>query len=294
MALPAGLADAIRSSRREAPARIDLNRRPHVDRWTGQYTYTSASSDTVVLEMHGENKGGTVYTAGLALARYCEALALDGGSAWPLGGGGTALELGSGTGLVGLVLSRVLRSHVILTDIADNLPNLRANAEANRGSSRPLVAELEWSAAAAWSAGTPGGAEGTARTMALVARAGAGVKAGESELPGGISMILGADLCYDADAVPPLAATLTKLSELAPDAPILLANDLAGRPGLRALMVELRRRFAVVTSVPPEVLARLAPGVDTTNVELVWLRRRRTPATSESPDESAQLYWTVP
>lgn len=43
------------------------------------------------------------------------------------------LEIGSGTGLVGIAAAAILGAHVTLTDLPHVLPNLRFNAEANAG-----------------------------------------------------------------------------------------------------------------------------------------------------------------
>lgn len=56
---------------------------------------------------------------------------------------GSVLELGSGTGLVGMVACR-LGYDTTLTDLNEILPNLKANAELN-GISNCDVAELDWS-----------------------------------------------------------------------------------------------------------------------------------------------------
>lgn len=57
------------------------------------------------------------------------------------------LELGSGTGLVGLAASAIFERHVILTDLPEIVPNLKRNAVANTASSpRTSVAVLDWSA----------------------------------------------------------------------------------------------------------------------------------------------------
>ncbi|XP_020600219.1 putative methyltransferase-like protein 21E pseudogene [Phalaenopsis equestris] len=62
------------------------------------------------------------------------------------------LELGSGTGLVGIAAAAILRAHVTLTDLPHVLPNLRFNAIANaevvtaRGGSL-VVRQLRWGVA---------------------------------------------------------------------------------------------------------------------------------------------------
>ncbi|KAF7192880.1 Protein-lysine N-methyltransferase rrg1 [Pseudocercospora fuligena] len=61
----------------------------------------------------------------------------------------TVLELGSGTGLVGLAAAAILSRHVLLTDLPDIVPNLERNAEANAGSlsthgGQVTCAVLDW------------------------------------------------------------------------------------------------------------------------------------------------------
>ncbi|KAL8091385.1 uncharacterized protein LOC141688904 [Apium graveolens] len=59
------------------------------------------------------------------------------------------LELGSGTGIVGIAAAAILGTHVTITDLAHALPNLKFNAEANSktigGNAGKLeVAALSW------------------------------------------------------------------------------------------------------------------------------------------------------
>ncbi|KAL8732968.1 MAG: hypothetical protein Q9166_002366 [cf. Caloplaca sp. 2 TL-2023] len=58
------------------------------------------------------------------------------------------IELGAGTGLVGLAIAAMFDVHVHLTDLPDIVPNLRSNATANVRSSTKgstTVGELDWS-----------------------------------------------------------------------------------------------------------------------------------------------------
>ncbi|EME82866.1 uncharacterized protein MYCFIDRAFT_136061, partial [Pseudocercospora fijiensis CIRAD86] len=61
----------------------------------------------------------------------------------------TVLELGSGTGLVGLAAAAILSRHVLLTDLPDIVPNLERNAEVNAGllrthGGRATCCVLDW------------------------------------------------------------------------------------------------------------------------------------------------------
>ncbi|ESW28035.1 hypothetical protein PHAVU_003G253400 [Phaseolus vulgaris] len=52
------------------------------------------------------------------------------------------LELGSGTGIVGIVAAATLGGHVTLTDLPHVVPNLKFNADANAGVVGPIGGEL--------------------------------------------------------------------------------------------------------------------------------------------------------
>jgi len=60
--------------------------------------------------------------------------------------GRTVLELGAGTGLVGIVASVLGAGRVVLTDLPYTLDNTRANVELNRLSLKGSVevVELDW------------------------------------------------------------------------------------------------------------------------------------------------------
>lgn len=71
--------------------------------------------------------------------------------------GTTLLELGSGTGLVGLAAAAAYRAHVILTDLPDIVPNLERNAKENATTLRACgakvdVAILDWTEPASFPA----------------------------------------------------------------------------------------------------------------------------------------------
>ncbi|KAH9912709.1 putative methyltransferase-domain-containing protein [Fomitopsis serialis] len=100
----------------------------------------------------GEVDGGDV-----AITLLVDASPGCGGIAWPAGEvlsryiarrgsleGRTVLELGSGTGLVGLVAGK-MGAEVWITDQAPLLPIMQRNVTTNDLSSRVHVAELDWS-----------------------------------------------------------------------------------------------------------------------------------------------------
>ncbi len=65
-----------------------------------------------------------------------------------LGSGGQVIELGAGTGLVGLAMAAMFDVHVHLTDLSAIVPNLLANATADSSNitkGNLSVGELDWS-----------------------------------------------------------------------------------------------------------------------------------------------------
>ncbi|CAL9781247.1 unnamed protein product, partial [Musa acuminata subsp. burmannicoides] len=82
--------------------------------------------------------GSWLWDAAIHLAEW---MAADGG---PHLAGVTVLELGAGTGLPGLLAAAMGAARVVLTDVAQLLPGLRASAEANGLGSRVEVRELRW------------------------------------------------------------------------------------------------------------------------------------------------------
>ncbi|CAN0020282.1 unnamed protein product, partial [Heterosigma akashiwo] len=98
---------------------------------------------TVLQDVNGEtfktSLANTVWEAGWFLNRYFQEKSL-----FPPGYfvGKSALELGSGTGVVGMTLA-LLGAEVTLTDLAEALPILRANVEFNFGEKGPRSSEHE-------------------------------------------------------------------------------------------------------------------------------------------------------
>ncbi|KAL6072101.1 Methyltransferase-like protein 21B [Balamuthia mandrillaris] len=83
---------------------------------------------------------GQVWKAGVAMMNYVQHLGADG--FWK---GKKVLDLGSGTGLLGIALS-LLGAHVMVTDVASALDQLRLNVRANTDPSKHkiVVRELDW------------------------------------------------------------------------------------------------------------------------------------------------------
>jgi len=96
---------------------------------------------TIVIkqDLSGE-LGATVWDAGLVLAKYFENT-----TTFPVGHfkGKRVLELGAGTGVVGIILA-ALGAKVLLTDRSHLLPLLRENIQTNKCERRAKAETLEW------------------------------------------------------------------------------------------------------------------------------------------------------
>ena len=196
-----------------------------------------------------EGFASTVWDSSIVLARYLETQRADGvpedSAAFA---GARCVELGAGCGLPGLVLAS-LGAEVVMTDLAANLPLLRANAEANaRLAPAARVAPLQW------------------------------VEEGESlpsdlALPAAVDLVVGTDLFYTAEAVPALVATLDALSALGEGergAPVLLAAG-RNRQAADAFFEAAAQRFEVACIAHDELHSTYrCLDVD------VWKLRRRS------------------
>ena len=241
--------------------KVDFNRQGFEKRWQGTQSYSSLVTPerSVELRCHSGHIGGAVYTTAFAMARYLESAEV----AARLPMGGSVLELGAGTGMVGIVLSSVLGRSVYVTELADNLENLQHNASLNERPDAPaaMVRELEWAAAGQWrpqAAGDAGVDEPTARTM-------------EELRTADIRLVVGADLVYSKEIGANLLRAFERVSEVAPAANILFGYDLCGRPGLKDVLKGVYERYEV-EKVLASTLKSVAPDVETTNVEMLWLR----------------------
>ncbi|RUP52329.1 putative methyltransferase-domain-containing protein [Jimgerdemannia flammicorona] len=93
--------------------------------------------------------GSTVWDAGLVLSKYLEKLSSE-PSQTMIKSRARVIELGSGTGLVGLVFARCFPDAecIVLTDKSASLPllkkNLLENAVTGSKTSRVVVEELDW------------------------------------------------------------------------------------------------------------------------------------------------------
>ena len=111
--------------------------------------------------------------------------------------GATCLEVGAGTGVVGLTVSHFGAKLVVLTDMARQIPLLRRNAAAN-SSGEVHVEELDW----------------TIEEQ----------RSGLPEWRGSWSLIVGSDVGYDPDLFEPLLRTLLAQSSLATNILLALAD----------------------------------------------------------------------
>ncbi|XP_074008599.1 EEF1A lysine methyltransferase 3 [Numenius arquata] len=129
-----------------------------------------------IAQHHGPRLGlaASVWEAALFLCRYIEEQHLD-------FRGRRVIELGAGTGIVGILVA-LLGGDVTITDQPAALDQIRENVQLNfpAGGARPRVQALVW-----------GQDEGT--------------------VPGGYEVILGSDIVYHPPSFPPLLGTLRHL-----------------------------------------------------------------------------------
>ncbi|GIL64202.1 hypothetical protein Vafri_18164 [Volvox africanus] len=88
-----------------------------------------------------DEAGAVVWDAGLVLSYYMAYQHLKGR---PLVAGRTCLELGSGTGVVGLTAARLGAVQVYLTDLPHLVPYMRENIQLNDLGARCRALPLEW------------------------------------------------------------------------------------------------------------------------------------------------------
>ncbi|KAJ9473582.1 hypothetical protein DIPPA_22157 [Diplonema papillatum] len=187
-----------------------------------------AAADVIRLHQTADDIGTTVYTTAIQVSRLLERVASEekgAASIIPLTSTARVLELGSGTGLVGLVASRLGVAEVTLTDLdGPVLDNCRRNAEANPGGCGVAVRPLPWGSA------DPSPEESGSERW---------------------DVVLAVEVVYQKDMVAPLVATLRRLLAGNPAAALLWAHDERGRPGV-PLFRELTRPFIDFVEIPPE------------------------------------------
>lgn len=162
-----------------------------------------------VSEVHnaGLGTGLTIWDGAVVLAKYVEhnAAALDLANQ-------RVLELGAGTGVVGLAVAAAGAPSVVLTDLPYTIDNLRANIARNRAAFEGAEVKahvLDWFNPAQVVVGEPGAAT-----------------------PPPISLILGADVVWVSELIPPLVRTLRVLCEgTTPSPRVLIAHQTRSRAG---------------------------------------------------------------
>eukprot|EP00644_Phytophthora_capsici_P000465 jgi/Phyca11/13746/fgenesh1_pg.PHYCAscaffold_4_\ len=138
--------------------------------------------------------GGSVWTSGELLAAHLE---LQREHYRSIFDGSRVLELGSGTGYVGLMIAACFNpSHVYLTDLPTHLNGLHRNVERNSGALRPgvqmHVSELSW-----------GNVEQETSLLESIADSN-----GEAQ----VDVILGTDVAYLQELYDPLLHTMNRLA----------------------------------------------------------------------------------
>ncbi|XP_042506471.1 protein N-lysine methyltransferase METTL21A-like [Macadamia integrifolia] len=138
--------------------------------------------------------------------------------------GRTVVELGAGTGLPGLTAALLGANHVVLTDVAQLLPGLQKNVEANSLGDRVEVRELLWGL-------------DDLRTSGV----------GELE---DVDLVLMSDVFFDASEMRALAKTLKRLCGR--ETRVWSASEV--REWIEESLEELRREGFRVVELPSQQL----------------------------------------
>jgi predicted nicotinamide N-methyase len=142
----------------------------------------------IAQDPNSHNHGLCVWDAALCYLRYLEASPRE----QALLRGASVLELGAGTGVLGLALAHALGCQVVATDLPSVLPNLAANLAANplppgcAGACRALAYAWDGQAPAELLAASPGGA--------------------------GFALVVGTDVAYSEALNPVLLASAAALA----------------------------------------------------------------------------------
>ncbi|DBB07877.1 TPA: Protein-lysine N-methyltransferase rrg1 [Trebouxia sp. C0006] len=154
--------------------------------------------------------GHVVWEAGLVLSRYFV-------SHPELVRGKRVLELGCGTGVVGITLA-CLGADVTLTDIAAIVPHTKYNLQCNRqliqsGHGKAAEAALDWNSPSS--------------SQSLLAKQ--------------YDLLVGADLIYAAKDMSPLTDTLQQLRQHSSDCPLTIAHKIRSLPATNQFLAQLRQ-----------------------------------------------------
>lgn len=216
----------------------DVNNRSYAERFSKAFRYAlDGGKGELVIAQNAQSKGGAVWTAGIQLAKHLEHGYSD-------LRGQTVLELGTGTGLVGLVAA-ALGAHAVLTDMPVCLDFVRQNVDANaaviaaNASSSPsssssspsscgrvTVAELTW---------------GETPVADFLAR----------HCGGPPSLIVGSDLVYERALASLLLSVLLELMPAGSDTRFVYSSDLRGRDGFAAFLREADVHFIIEDVTAP-------------------------------------------
>ncbi|KAG6584697.1 putative N2,N2-dimethylguanosine tRNA methyltransferase [Phytophthora cinnamomi] len=144
--------------------------------------------------------GGSVWTSGELLAAHLE---LQREHYRPIFDGARVVELGSGTGYVGLMIAACFKpAHVYLTDLQTHVRGLQRNVERNAGALHPgvqvHVSELSW--------GSAEQETGLLESIAATSDGSDDVEVGK------VDVILGTDVAYLRELYDPLLHTMNRLA----------------------------------------------------------------------------------
>ncbi|DBB07879.1 TPA: Protein-lysine N-methyltransferase rrg1, variant 3 [Trebouxia sp. C0006] len=131
--------------------------------------------------------------------------------------GKRVLELGCGTGVVGITLA-CLGADVTLTDIAAIVPHTKYNLQCNRqliqsGHGKAAEAALDWNSPSS--------------SQSLLAKQ--------------YDLLVGADLIYAAKDMSPLTDTLQQLRQHSSDCPLTIAHKIRSLPATNQFLAQLRQ-----------------------------------------------------
>lgn len=182
---------------------------------------------------------GSVWSGAIGLLSFLGAA----GDRYPLGGA-NVLELGSGTGVLGIGLAVGLGANVVLSDLPEAMPLLEENAQRNAGAAR--AACVRW-----------GGAALPEEVVSHLAAP-------------GDALVVGSDIVYRGDLFDPLLETLSACLGVRPGIRCLMATQFRGAQQERFWESARRRGFAVRemgsvavpedVEAPPVLGARAPPG----------------------------------
>eukprot|EP01100_Stratorugosa_tubuloviscum_P002408 TRINITY_DN1560_c0_g1_i12.p1 TRINITY_DN1560_c0_g1~~TRINITY_DN1560_c0_g1_i12.p1 ORF type:complete len:267 (-),score=130.32 TRINITY_DN1560_c0_g1_i12:17-817(-) len=107
----------------------------------GEFKFTAFNKEIILQQNPREGCGGYVWRAAYVLSKYCENEQIFAHNFWSQK---RVIELGSGTGLVGIAIA-AQGGHVIVSDLPVMLPLLTTNVELNRHATPNIqIAQISW------------------------------------------------------------------------------------------------------------------------------------------------------